>query len=54
MFLLFFLQGTVKPVLSGHLKIDITKVVIETDILMEVESIADLEHSGILLTSVKR
>ena len=32
---------TVKPVLSGHLKIDKTKVLMEIGSLMEVESIAE-------------
>ena len=32
---------TVKSVLSGHLKIDKTKVIMENDSLMEVESIAE-------------
>ena len=32
---------TVKPVLSGHLKIDITKVLMENGSLMKVKSIAE-------------
>ena len=32
---------TVKPVLSGHLKLDKTNVVMENDSLMEVKSIAE-------------
>ena len=32
---------TVKPVLSGHLRIDKTKVLINNDSLMKVESIAE-------------
>ena len=45
--ILFLFQGgaflnmcTVKPVLSGHLKIDKTKVLMENGSLMKVESIA--------------
>ena len=34
-------RNTVKPVLSGHLKIDKTKVLMEIGSLMEVESIAE-------------
>ena len=35
-----FTTTTVKPVLSSHLKIDKTKVLMENGSLMEVESIA--------------
>ena len=40
---------TVKPVLSGHLKIDKTKVLMANGSLMKVKSIAEcMEHSVIL------
>ena len=39
---------TVEPVLSGHLKIDKTKVVMENDSLMEVKSIAECSSWSIL------
>ena len=44
------LKTSVKPVLSGHTKIDKTKVLKTNGNLMKVESIADalLEHSAIL------
>ena len=51
------LKATVKPVLSGHLKRDRIKVLMENGSLMKVESIAEcslLEHSAILLTCIKR
>ena len=35
------IQNTVKPVLSGHLKIDQTKVLMENNSLMEVKSIVE-------------
>ena len=35
------LSYTVKPVLSGHSKIDKTKILIKSDSLMKVESIAE-------------
>ena len=41
-----------KPVLSGHSKIDKTKVLMANGSLMKVESIG--EHSAILLTCIKR
>ena len=46
---------TVKPVLSGHSKIDKTKVLKTGGSLLQVESIAEcsLEHSAILLTCNK-
>ena len=50
-------DNTVKPVLSGHLKIDKTPVLMENGSLMKVKSIAEcspLEHSAILLTCIKR
>ena len=37
----FLTISTVKPVLSGHLKIDKTKVVRENGSLMKVDSIAE-------------
>ena len=52
MLLPFILWYTVKPVLSCHLKIDKTKVLMKNGSLMNVESIA--EHSAILLTCMKR
>ena len=42
----------VKPVLSGHSKLDLTKTIMTNGSLMMVESIA--EHSAILLTCIKR
>ena len=39
---------TVKPVLSGHLKIDITKVLVENGGLMKVENIAECSPWSIL------
>ena len=47
---------TVKPVLKGHSKIDITKVLKTNGSLIKVESIAEcsLEHSAILSTCIKR
>ena len=44
-------RSTVKPVLSGHSKIDKTKILKTKGSLMKVESIA--EHSAILLTCIK-
>ena len=35
---------TIKPVLSGHLKIDKTKVLMENGSLMKVKSIAECSH----------
>ena len=49
--------NTVKPVLSGHSKIDKTKVLKTNGSLMKVESIvqnAFLEQSAILLSCIKR
>ena len=37
-----------KPVLSGHLKIDKTKVLMENGSLMKVESIAECSRGSIL------
>ena len=37
----FYFQCTVKPVLSGHFKIDKTKVLMENGSLMKVKSIAE-------------
>ena len=45
---------TVKTVLSGHSKIDKTKVLMENGSLMKVESTAECLHSAILLTCIKR
>ena len=39
---------TVKPVLSGHLKIDKTKILMTNGSLMKVESIAECSHWSIL------
>ena len=39
---------TVKPVLSSHLKIDKTKVIMENGSLMKVESIAECSPWSIL------
>ena len=41
---------TVKPVLSGHPKIDKTKILMRNGSLMKVQSVA--EHSAILLTCI--
>ena len=49
---LCYIEGTVKPVLSGHSKIDKTKVLKTIGSLMKVESIA--ECSKILSTCIKR
>ena len=46
-------QHTVKPVLSGHSKIDKTKVLMTNGSLMKVESAAECEHSVILSTCIK-
>ena len=40
--------STVKPVLSGHLKIDKTKVLMEIGSFMEVKSIAECSPWSIL------
>ena len=47
---------TVKPVLSGHSKINKTKIFMTNGSLMKVKSIAEcpLEHSAILLACIKR
>ena len=47
---------TVKPVLSGHSKIDITKVSKMNGSLMRLKVLQNalLEHSAILLTCIKR
>ena len=46
---------SVKPVLSGHSKIDKTKTIMTDHCLIKVESIAEcsLEHSSKLLTCIK-
>ena len=51
--------NTVKPVLSGHWKVDKSKVLMTNGSLMKVENIAEhskssLEHSAILSTCIKR
>ena len=44
---------TVKPVLSGHFKIDKLMVLMENGSLMQVKSFAECwEHSAILLTCI--
>ena len=43
-----FKNNTVKPVLSGHLKIDKTKVLMENGSLMKIESIAKCSRWSIL------
>ena len=51
-----FFKVTVKQVLSGHSKIDKTKVLRTGDGLVQVESIAERskgEHSAKLLTCIK-
>ena len=40
------IKNTVKPVLSGHLKIDKTNVLMENGSLMKVESIAECSPLG--------
>ena len=48
--------GTVKPVLSGHSKIDKTKILLTNGSLTTVESICRMlqgDHSAILLTYIK-
>ena len=56
----WYFPHTVKPVLSGHLQIDKTKVLMENGSLMKVKGIAEcpppypLKHSAILLTCIKR
>ena len=48
---------TVNPVLSGHSKIVKTRVLMANGSFMKAKSIAEcsfLEHSGILLTCIKR
>ena len=42
------ISGTVKPVLSGHSKIDKTKIVMTKGSLMKVESIAECSPWNIL------
>ena len=43
-----YIRDTVKPVLSGHLKIDKTQVLMENGSLMKVESIAECSPWGVL------
>ena len=46
---------TVKLVLSGHSKIDKTRMLMVNDTLMQVENIAECsEHSAKLLTCIKQ
>ena len=42
-----FFVDTVKPVLSGHSKIDKTKILLTNDSLMKVESIAECSKGSI-------
>ena len=44
--------STVKPVLSGHLKIDNTKVLIQNGSLMKVESIVETSRQMLVLICV--
>ena len=46
------MKNTVRPVLSGHSKIDKTKTLMTNGSLMKVECFA--EHSEILLTCIKQ
>ena len=46
--LAFLMLYTVKPVLSGHLKIDKTKVLVGNSSIMEVESIVECSPWSIL------
>ena len=46
--LIVLFSDTVKPVLSGHLKIDIIKVLMENGSVMKVESIAECSPWSIL------
>ena len=48
-----FFKTTVKPVLSGHSKIDKTKILMTNGSLMKVESIAECSPL-LLLTCIKR
>ena len=50
------IYSTVKPVLSSHSKIDITKILMTNGSLMKVKSIAECStwHYAILLTCFKR
>ena len=45
---IFNMKDTVKPVLSGHLKTDKTKILMENGSLMKVESIAECSRWSIL------
>ena len=44
----------VKHVISGHSKVNKTKVLMTNGSFMKVESIAPAEHSAIRLTCIKR
>ena len=50
----YLFSVTVKPVLSGHSKIGKPKVLKTGGSLVQVKSIAEWEHSAILLTRIKR
>ena len=52
--MLFRSAYTVTPILRDHSKIEVTKVLMANGSLMKVESIAEEEHSAILLTCIKR
>ena len=52
--LMFQLILTVKPVLSGHSKIDKTNILMTNGSLMKVESITECSPSAILLTYIKQ
>ena len=41
-------EYTVKPVMSGHSKIDKTKIILTNGSLIKVESIAECSNGGIL------
>ena len=49
-----FPDNTVKPVLSGHLKIDKTKILMTNGSLMRVEVLQNAPLGAILLTCIKR
>ena len=51
----FWLEDKIKSVLSSHLKLDKTKVLMENGSLMKVKVLqnAPPEHSAILLTCIK-
>ena len=47
-FTIFFISNTVKPMLSGHSKIDKPKILMTNGSLMKVESIAECSPWSIL------